>query len=111
MAEAIRFVCEQCQHSLTAWSDGNPFYLDAAGAKHYAYHPNHEGLAKCIGNDSPFLCLACGAEFTVDSRHPSSACPNCQAVETSDLYQLEGKMCPFCKNGVFQADSNFHCIS
>jgi hypothetical protein len=40
MAECIRFVCSGCRHSVDAWSDGNPFYIDESGNKQYAYHPN-----------------------------------------------------------------------
>ena len=27
---------------IEAWSDGNPYYIDDAGDKQYAYHPDHE---------------------------------------------------------------------
>ena len=57
MAMAIRFVCGGCERTIEAWSDGNPYYIDEAGAKKYAYHPDHERLSKCIGNDDPHLCL------------------------------------------------------
>jgi hypothetical protein len=39
MAEARRFACGSCSFSVTAWSDGNPYYLDETGEKQYAYHP------------------------------------------------------------------------
>lgn len=63
MADAKRFVCGSCRRVIEAWSDGNPYYLDRDGQKHYAYHPNHERLDRCIGNDLPHLCLACGEKF------------------------------------------------
>ena len=111
MAEAIRFVCEECGHAIEAWSDGNPYYVDKAGAKQYAYHPDHERLDRCIGNDTPHLCLACKHEFFVDSRVPITTCPKCGANEIAGTYQLNGQPCPYCKAGVFAADPKFHCIS
>jgi len=48
MAEAVRYVCGKCGHAIEAWSDGNPYYIDDAGTKQYAYHPDHERLARCI---------------------------------------------------------------
>jgi predicted lipoprotein with Yx(FWY)xxD motif len=56
MAMGVCFVCSNCAHSVEAWDDGNPYYLDDGGKKVYAYHPDHEALAKCIGNDAPHLC-------------------------------------------------------
>ena len=37
MAQCVRFVCNGCGHSIKAWDDGNPYYLDQRGRKHYAY--------------------------------------------------------------------------
>ncbi|MFO0848454.1 MAG: hypothetical protein U0871_07855 [Gemmataceae bacterium] len=111
MAQARRFVCDKCGHAVVAWSDGNPYYLDEAGAKQYAYHPHHERLARCIGNDSPHHCLGCGAGFKVDSRAPVGACPVCGASEIVASYHLGGCRCPHCKAGTFAADPTFFCIS
>jgi DNA-directed RNA polymerase subunit RPC12/RpoP len=111
MAQAQRFVCDNCGHAVEAWSDGNPYYIDEAGAKQYAYHPDHERLARCVGNDSPHHCLECAAEFNVDSRAPIAACPSCGADEIIDSYELNGCRCPYCKAGTFAADPEFRCIS
>ena len=111
MAEGIRFVCNNCSRSIEAWSDGNPYYIDERGEKKYAYHPDHGGLARCIGNDSPHLCLACGAEFNVDSQEPIKNCPLCMDNEIVDTFELEGKRCPYCKQGFFYIDPEFRCIS
>ena len=111
MAEAVRYVCGGCHNAIEAWSDGNPYYIDEAGAKRYAYHPDHKRLDRCIGNDSPHLCLGCGAEFMVDSRAPVATCPKCGEGRSAHTYHLEGRLCPFCKSGVFAADPNFRCIS
>lgn len=111
MAEARRFVCGSCGRAIEAWSDGNPYYIDEAGCKQYAYHPDHERLARCIGNDSPHVCLACGEEFKVDSRAPTTECPKCRAADIADSYELGGRRCPYCQTGVFAADSDFLCIS
>lgn len=111
MAEGLRYVCENCGHAIEAWSDGNPYYIDETGAKQYAYHPDHERLARCIGNDSPHLCLSCGAEFMVDSRAPVEACEKCGAPDIADTFRLGGKQCPYCKKGKFVADPDSRCIS
>jgi DNA-directed RNA polymerase subunit RPC12/RpoP len=111
MAECIRYVCGNCQKAVEAWSDGNPYYLDEQGRKQYAYHPDHERLNRCIGNDSPHLCLECGKKFMVDSRAPIDACPKCKSGDIADTYRLDGRRCPWCQTGVFAADSDFMCIS
>jgi DNA-directed RNA polymerase subunit RPC12/RpoP len=111
MADAIRYVCDSCGKAIEAWSDGNPYYLDEHGQKQYAYHPDHERLARCIGNDSPHLCLECGAEFNVDSRDPVRACPKCQSHDIADTYRLDNKRCPGCKTGRFRIDPGFECVS
>ena len=111
MAEGIRFQCNECSMTIEAWSDGNPYYIDSHRKKKYAYHPDHENLARCIGNDSPHLCLSCGEEFLVDSRAPVSACPKCDSTEICDTFELDGKACPFCSKGTFQLDPTFHAIS
>jgi transcription initiation factor IIE alpha subunit len=108
---ARRYICDGCSHAIEAWSDGNPYYIDESGAKQYAYHPDHELLARCIGNDSPHLCLSCGHKFMVDSETPIMACLKCRAREIVDTYQLDGQSCPFCKAGMFTIDPDFHCIS
>jgi DNA-directed RNA polymerase subunit RPC12/RpoP len=111
MAEAKLYVCDQCQHSIQAWSDGNPYYINQSGKKKYAYHPDHEKLALCIGNDSPHLCLTCGKEFMVDSQKPRTDCPKCHSDQFVDLYDLDDHPCPYCKQGKFKIDTNFSCIS
>jgi DNA-directed RNA polymerase subunit RPC12/RpoP len=111
MAEAVRYVCSSCGRAIEAWSDGNPYYIDKRGRKQYAYHPDHESLARCIGNDSPHLCLACGETFNVDSRSPTAECPRCKAGDIADAFQLHSRLCPYCKAGVFAQDSDYHCIS
>lgn len=111
MAECFRFICPGCGKSVEAWSDGNPFYLDEAGKKQYAYHPHHDELAKCIANDEPHLCLNCGSEVTIDSRQESKTCPECGSVNVVETVSLEGVKCPQCKDQNFIQDDDFHCIS
>jgi protein-arginine kinase activator protein McsA len=111
MAECIRYVCDNCGEAIEAWSDGNPYYIDESGKKHYAYHPDHENLARCIGNDSPHLCLACGKQFKVDSRVRRTGCSACDSPEIVDTFHLDGRDCPFCKAGVFADDPDFWCVS
>ena len=111
MAECIRYVCNHCSKDLQSWSDGNPYFINASGSREYAYHPNHEGLARCIGNDSPHLCLQCGHGFRVDSRAPITCCPECGAATIRSTFELEGMQCPFCKEGAFVLDLGFRCLS
>jgi len=111
MAQALRFVCSHCRRAIEVWSDGNPYYIDESGTKQYAYHPDHERLALCVGNDTPHLCLACGAEFQVDSRAPSTECPECGANELTEMYDIGGRRCPYCRAGEFTVDPDFICIS
>ena len=111
MAEGVRFVCGGCQRAIEAWSDGNPYFLDESGKKRYAYHPDHENLARCIGNDSPRLCLECGEDFMVDSRAPVGACPKCGSTRLVGTFELAGHPCPYCKEGEFSRDPGYFCIS
>ena len=111
MAQARKFICGSCRRAIVAWSDGNPYYIDDDGRKQYAYHPDHEALARCIGNDSPHVCLSCGEEFKVDSRARNVACPKCGEDKLVCTYELDGQQCPYCKAGVFAEDSNFFRIS
>ena len=111
MAEAIRYVCGGCQKEVVAWSDGNPYYLDEAGRKQYAFHPHHEKLALCVGNDVPHLCLTCGEECVVDSRIPIEICQKCGSDKLVDAYLLAGQTCPYCKSDAFVIDPNYQCIS
>jgi hypothetical protein len=55
MAEGRRFVCDECGDSVEAWSDGNPYFVTEDGRKQYAYHPDHEALRKCSGNDEEMV--------------------------------------------------------
>lgn len=111
MAESRTFVCNQCNKTIEAWSDGNPYYLDSNGKKHYAYHPDHENLERCIGNDTPHLCLYCGYQFKVDSQNPITECKKCNTSSISDQYQLNGEKCPACKKGTFHLNPERVAIS
>ena len=104
MAESRTFVCNQCNKTIEAWPGGNPYYLDNKDEKHYAYHPDHEKLTKCIGNDAPHLCLSCGYELKVDSRAPISNCKKCNSENIADTYKLNGEKCPACSKGTFYID-------
>ena len=109
MAAGISFVCRGCDKTIEAWDDGNPYYMED-GQKRYAYHPNHDLLDLCIGNDSPHLCLSCGHQFMVDSNAPITVCPECKARKIVCTMKLDGKACPYCKKGVF-VDSGWYAIS
>ncbi len=111
MAWGVTNVCGNCGKAVMAWDEGNPYYVQKNGKKKYAYHPNHDLLDKCVGNDAPHLCLACGKEFMVDSRSRRTDCPDCGSSEICWTYRLEGKCCPFCKSGVFAVDPELNAIS
>ncbi len=111
MAESRIFACNQCNKTIESWSDGNPYYIDASGEKHYAYHPDHENLSRCIGNDTPHLCLSCGYEFKVDSQDPITECNKCNSHKIEDLYKLNGETCPACHKGTFYIDPKRFTVS
>ncbi|MFO0915249.1 MAG: hypothetical protein U0795_19965 [Pirellulales bacterium] len=111
MAMGTTFRCDHCKHEILAWDDGNPYYLDEKGEKQYAYHPDWERLSQCIGNDSDFLCLACGKEFRMDSATTDVKCKRCESTDAIEFRELEGRTCPRCKKGAFHADPDHFAIS
>jgi len=111
MAVCYEFECNSCGARMGAWSDGNPYFIDDSGNKVYAYHPFHELLMRCIGNDVPHHCLGCGEEFNVDNRAPMNACPKCASTNICDSCELDGKLCPACKSGVLIKLEGFTKIS
>ena len=113
VASCTKYVCQNCKEAIGAWSDGNPYFIDDNGKKKYAYHPRHDLLDRCIGNDSPHLSLACGNKFKVDSREPITKCRKCRSTEIADVCDQDGRTCPFCKQGVFaeEFNDNWHVIS
>ena len=80
---------------------GTPTFWTRTAKKCYAYHPSSDRW-RCIGIDSPHLCMACGAEFDVVSRAPIGACPTCSAPDIADTWTLERKPCPHCKVGHYE---------
>lgn len=104
MAEMVSYQCNHSRQRISAWSDGNPYYIDDQGNKVYAYHPDHEGLPRCTDNDNPYICLECGHEFKNDSNTPTSMCPECGNSDICGTFRLGGRRCPFCKKGVFDVD-------
>lgn len=111
MAMCKFFNCNKCGKSISSWSDGNPYYFDEQGVKQYAYHPDHENLSRCVGNDSPHLCLGCGASFLMDSKVKRNKCPKCKSSKIKSQYTLEGCICPYCKEGEFVMDPDKIAIS
>jgi DNA-directed RNA polymerase subunit RPC12/RpoP len=110
VAQCTRFACENCSNAVEAWDDGNPYYFDRRGKKKYAYHPDPK-RERCVGNDSPRLCLECGAQTMVDSKAPVAHCATCSSDKIVDLFKLAGHQCPACKLGVFTRDPDFFCVS
>lgn len=110
MATGVDFVCDSCARTIEAWDEGNPYYFDGSGEKHYAYHPDPErGL--CTGVDTPMLCLGCGADFMSDSAAPTRKCPKCAARRIARTSNLNGKKCPYCAIGAFRLDEHSLKIS
>lgn len=110
MAGCIRYVCQNCRFDLESWDEGCPYYIDERGKKRYAFHPDPM-RDKCIGNDSPYICLECGRQFKVDSRAPRTNCPKCKSTDIIDTFNLQGQKCPKCKKGVIMRDPDFFIIS
>jgi Zn finger protein HypA/HybF involved in hydrogenase expression len=110
MAMGLVFSCSKCVREISAWDDGQPYYLDESGEKQYAYHPDPQRNL-CTGNDSPVLCLDCGADFWNDSAAPTDRCPKCSSHQVIDLWQLDGKKCPYCKAGTFEIKTESIMIS
>ena len=110
MAGGQIFKCSACSRALHAWDEGNPYYVDERGDKHYAYHPSPE-RERCTGNDTPILCLGCGAELMCDSGAPITRCPQCGARQLVALWLLEGRTCPYCQVGTFRADPDSFMVS
>jgi hypothetical protein len=110
MAAGQVFQCSVCAHAITAWEEGDPYYVDAQGEKCYAYHPSAE-RARCTGVDTPVLCLACGAEAVRDSAAPITRCPGCNARRLVSTWRLAGRTCPYCRAGTFASDPNAMMIS
>ena len=115
MAQGTTMICTNCQFSLDAWEDGNPYGIDAEKvlieglsreeAKVHFYHPQPPpDSAFEFGVDVPHLCLACSFEFCVDNEEPTSTCPSCQSPKICDLCELESKTCPKCRRGTFASD-------
>ena len=46
-----------------------------------------------------------------DGSAPTYHCPKCQESEFTNTYELEGKRCPYCKNGSFSPDPEHRRIS
>jgi DNA-directed RNA polymerase subunit RPC12/RpoP len=111
VAEGRRFACTACGFDVVAWSDGNPYYRDERGRKRYAYHPDHENLARCVGNDVPHLCLACGKATKVDSARQRVRCRSCKADALVPTWELGGRTCPKCRRGELVVDETFRVLS
>ncbi len=103
MAMMVIFTCRSCNHQVNAWDEGKPYFLDREGDKVYAYHPDHEGLERCIGNDRPYICLSCAKEFDMDSRHQLTQCPECGDERILPSWKLKDEQCPRCKSGTFMS--------
>lgn len=110
MAEGGVYACSHCTRTVTAWDEGDPYYRDASGKKHYAYHPDPE-RDLCTGIDATMLCLNCGASRRSDAEAPPPPCRKCKVGPLVDVCELEGRTCPWCKQGTFARDPTQFMIS
>ena len=110
MAEGIQFLCGYCGERHEVWDKGNPYFLDSRGEKQYAYHPDSD-RDRCIGIDSPHICLDCGKRLLIDSREPIHKCPQCRSRNMVGTFNLDGQRCPMCKVGIFVRDPDFLRVS
>jgi hypothetical protein len=134
MASGYTFECTHCKYSFMAWDDGNPYFRSDKGRPQFFYHPDegrlfeyvsqsvgrdltgealNEFLKKRTGNMTDMLCLDCGRRFKRDLRRQKPVCPSrkCKSANISDLCELEDKICPKCKQGVFKCDPDNVAIS
>ena len=112
MAQGVEFVCSFCERGVSAWDDGNPYYIDRdrmamkglprSRCKVYVYHP-HEPRFPVEGNDVPHLCMDCGHEFNVDSELNRTTCTKCRSTEIVDCFDLNERTCPWCRKGAFKS--------
>ncbi len=83
MGAGYEFECDACDFTFEAWDDGNPYFLDADGTRHYAYHPD------------------------VDCER----CNRCRSKRIVDAVDAAGHRCPRCKRGVIHEDTSAGMIS
>ena len=103
MAAGQRLHCTHCTKQLEVWDEGNPYMRNPlTRRKRYVHHPDPLRML-ADGIDAPHICLDCGKEFMVDSQRPRRSCPKCRSRAICDTWQLEGEVCPICKQGTFSA--------
>lgn len=110
MAEGRTFVCTNCSHSLQAWDEGDPYYVDKRGKRRYVYHPSPE-RDRATGVEWPALCLGCGLEITQDSAAAVEQCARCASQEIVDVWAVDGRVCPYCRAGTFAVEPDSFAIS
>ncbi len=126
MAQCTRFTCSHCAFGIDSWDDGNPYFADAAGKRHYFYHPGGESAMRAYyqvetallmetktfaefaqersGNEGDWLCENCGRQTQRDPRRDSMRCSGCKQETLIANSRLEGRPCPKCKNGTFKGE-------
>jgi len=55
MAQQFIYTCSECGYSISAWGDGNPYFISDEGKRLFFYHPSEsllkEYIAKSEGRD------------------------------------------------------------
>ena len=104
MAAGRIYRCGSCGLRLEAWDEGEPYYFDERGEKRHAHHPSPE-RERCVGTESPHLCMDCAAEFLAGDADAPPACPACGSSRVLWTWLLEGRACPRCRTGAFETAS------
>lgn len=80
-------------------------YIQQSEGRYLTGKEREDFLAGRRGNMSDLLCLDCGNGFKRDLEKQRAVCPkrNCKSKNVISLGELEGKLCPRCKTGAFEA--------
>lgn len=124
------FTCNHCGYAIEVANDGHPYLRDAAGKKHYFYHPGESSVMEPLfkketgldrwgnreafdafvrercGSERECLCLSCGQVSRRDSELKCSdiTCEKCDRAALVECWELDGKSCPKCGDGVFSGE-------
>ncbi len=112
MASCQNVNCDNCDIEFWVWSDVHAYYWadDTKKKKMFVYHPSDK-MDWVVGAEIEHLCLDCAREFRIDSEAPTKCCPRCKSLNISDMRELDGKPCPFCRKGHFVENPDVSAIS
>lgn len=126
MALIKTFICSHCRHEITVSDEGHPYLRDAAGKRHSFYHPLESRVTEPLfrketgldchkdrkafeaflrergGAEEDHLCLHCGRMTRRDGNGETMRCTRCKRAALVKCWDLEGRPCPKCREGVFR---------